>query len=254
MIDLTEVADRWGDDHFKDFLHFNDAASDEWAALVAPRVAADSDIRRLHASHIGRTSMPTRVLQAAIVTDRPPEPLPAARDISVSLISPGVRGFGFVEGPYPQWTMPRPVRWLEGKHGEIRFTGGGGKSFILRMNVRSIAPDQKIEDTPLPPLGPEALLRHGWQLPLTCPGVEAGIQQPPRQHAPQRPRQPAQKLVEPPPPEDEARHTRGHPLGERRQALRRQLLPPEEELVVEVDLHRTDVGARAAQAARRRAG
>lgn len=145
MIDLTEVADRWGDDHFKDFLHFNDAASDEWAALVAPRVAADSDIRRLHASHIGRTSMPTRVLQAAIVTDRPPEPLPAARDISVSLISPGVRGFGFVEGPYPQWTMPRPVRWLEGKHGEIRFTGGGGKSFILRMNVRSIAPDQKIE-------------------------------------------------------------------------------------------------------------
>src|SRR5205814_4465480 len=42
--------------------------------------------------------------------------------------------------------MPRPVRWLEGREGEIRLRGEAGrKPFVLKVNVRSIAPDQKIE-------------------------------------------------------------------------------------------------------------
>jgi lysophospholipase L1-like esterase len=146
VLDITSVTDQWGDDHFKDFLHFNDAGSEALAALLASKLAEDGDVRRLHASHRGRTSMPTRVFEAAVAFDRPPESLPEAADVSVSLISTSLRGFGFLEGPYPQWNMPRPVRWLEGKEGEIRFRGDtGGKRFILRINVRSIAPDQKIE-------------------------------------------------------------------------------------------------------------
>ena len=90
--------------------------------------------------------MPTRVFQTAIAFDRPPESLPAVADISVSLISTALRGFGFLEGPYPQWNMPRPVRWLEGREAEIRFRGdAGGRPFLLRMNVRSIATEQRIE-------------------------------------------------------------------------------------------------------------
>src|SRR5262249_5281653 len=69
VLDVTGVTDRWGDDHFKDFLHFNDVGSQELAVLVAGKLAEDPDIRALHASHRGRTSMPTRVLQTALVFD-----------------------------------------------------------------------------------------------------------------------------------------------------------------------------------------
>ena len=42
--------------------------------------------------------------------------------------------------------MPRPVRWMEGKEADIRFTAeAGGKPYVLKMTVRSIAPDQKIQ-------------------------------------------------------------------------------------------------------------
>ena len=143
---MTDVTDRWGDDRFKDFLHYNESGSRELARLIAQRLTEDPDVQRLHTAHRGRASMPTRVLQVAMTADRPPEPVPMAADVSVSLISSSLRGFGFLEGPYPQWNMPRPVRWLEGHEGEIRFRGdASGKPFILKMNVRSIAPDQKIE-------------------------------------------------------------------------------------------------------------
>ena len=90
--------------------------------------------------------MPTRILETTYAFDRPPESLPEAANISVSLISSAFRNFGFLEGPYPQWNMPRPVRWMEGREAEIRFRGDAGRRpFILRMNVRSIAPDQRIE-------------------------------------------------------------------------------------------------------------
>jgi hypothetical protein len=147
VIDVTGITDQWGDEYFKDFLHYNEAGSLELARLVAQRLAEDTDVRRIHSSHRGRTAMPTRVLQSVIAFDRAPEPLPAVADISISLISSSLRGFGFVEGPYPQWNMPRLVRWLEGREGEIRFRGDdtGQKAFVVRLTVRSIAPDQKLE-------------------------------------------------------------------------------------------------------------
>ncbi|HEY2941814.1 MAG TPA: SGNH/GDSL hydrolase family protein [Vicinamibacteria bacterium] len=60
VIDVTGVADAWGDDHFKDLLHFNDAGSSELATLVARRLLADERVVALHASHRDRTAMPTR--------------------------------------------------------------------------------------------------------------------------------------------------------------------------------------------------
>jgi lysophospholipase L1-like esterase len=146
VFDMTSVTDRWGDDHFKDFLHYNETGSQELARLVALKLTEDPDIQGLHASHRGRTSMPTRVLQTTIAFDRSPQPIPTVADVSISLISTSLRGFGFLEGPYPQWNMPNPVRWLEGREGEIQFRGDTGqKLFVVRMNVRSIAPDQRID-------------------------------------------------------------------------------------------------------------
>jgi hypothetical protein len=72
--------------------------------------------------------------------------LPKVSAISVSLVSPAIRGFGPVEGPYPQWSMARPVRWMRGLEAEIRFRGDRNRQpFVLRMNVRSAAPDQRID-------------------------------------------------------------------------------------------------------------
>ena len=34
VIDVTDVTDQWGDDRFKDFLHYNEAGSQELARLV----------------------------------------------------------------------------------------------------------------------------------------------------------------------------------------------------------------------------
>jgi hypothetical protein len=146
VIDITGAADQWGDGYFKDFLHLNEVGSREMAALLAQRLAEDADIRRLHAAHLGRTSMPARIFAATVPVDRPPEGLPTASDISVSLISPALHHFGSLEGPYPQWDMLRPVRWMEGREAEVRFRGGAGqRPFILRMRVRSIAPDQRLD-------------------------------------------------------------------------------------------------------------
>jgi hypothetical protein len=72
--------------------------------------------------------------------------LPEVTAITVSLVSPGVRGFGPVEGPYPQWNMARPVRWMQGKEAEIRFKGDSSRRpFVLRMNVLSFARHQRID-------------------------------------------------------------------------------------------------------------
>lgn len=92
--------------------------------------------RRSHADRI----------QTGVTTKVAGRRLPEVTAISVSLVSRGLRGFGLVEGPYPQWSMARPVPWMQGKEAEIRFKGDGSRRpFILRVNVRSIAPDQKLE-------------------------------------------------------------------------------------------------------------
>jgi len=72
--------------------------------------------------------------------------MPEVSDISVSLVSPALRGFGLVEGPYPQLNMARPVRWMEGKEAEIRFRGDSSRQrFVLRLNVFSGPADQRID-------------------------------------------------------------------------------------------------------------
>jgi hypothetical protein len=72
--------------------------------------------------------------------------LPEAGAISVSLVSPALRGFGAVEGPYPQWDPARPVRWMEGTKAEIRFRGNGtSHAFRLRMRVLSMARNQRLD-------------------------------------------------------------------------------------------------------------
>jgi lysophospholipase L1-like esterase len=144
LIDIAGVADAWGDERFKDLLHFNDLGSQELAALVARELRTDERIVRLHASHRDRTAMPTRVFEKDVPVDAAPE-LPQVQEIVLSLVSPAVRGFGPVEGPYPQWSMMRPVRWMEGTQAEIRFKGmGAGRRFALRVHVRSPAPEQKL--------------------------------------------------------------------------------------------------------------
>src|SRR5262245_12862341 len=59
VLDISPITDQWGDEHFKDFLHFNETGSREMASLLAPRLAEDGDLRRLYASHRARTAMPT---------------------------------------------------------------------------------------------------------------------------------------------------------------------------------------------------
>jgi len=72
--------------------------------------------------------------------------IPEVSEVSVSLVSPAFRGFGPVEGPYPQLNMARPVRWMEGKEAEIRFRGDGSRQpFALRLNVFSGPADQRID-------------------------------------------------------------------------------------------------------------
>src|SRR5215472_2960803 len=85
------------------------------------------------------------------------------------------------------------------------------------------------------------------QLALPAPCVPSMVDQRPWQSAKQAAHQPAEESVGPGPGEDPAANGGSHSLFDGDEVGAPKLASPNQELMVQIDLHRTDVAARAAQ-------
>src|SRR5581483_8508108 len=120
---------------------------------------------------------------------------------------------------------------------------GGGEPARTAFRISSRAPT-------FPPDLAEALPGHRRKIALAAPGVCA--EQARRQQGHHPAHQLAGDLVEPAPREHEGADARDDSLSQRDEALPGQLAPPGEKLVVQIDVHRADVAARAAEGGRER--
>jgi lysophospholipase L1-like esterase len=69
-VDLQDSTFAWGDEYFKDSMHFNDAGARALAQLLAPVLSADEDLKRIYSANTGRDrSRPTHILDRVIVPD-----------------------------------------------------------------------------------------------------------------------------------------------------------------------------------------
>src|SRR6266496_987352 len=94
----------------------------------------------------------------------------------------------------------------------------------------------------------EGLARHGRELALASPAVPARVDEAERQRRDEAAREPAGEPVQPPEAEHPPHQLHARPLPPRQQPAAHDLLPPGEDLVVQVDADGAHVGARAAQA------
>lgn len=69
-IDVLDTTFAWGDEYFMDSMHFNDAGARALAELLAPILARDEDLKRIHRSQNATVrSMPARILDRVVVPD-----------------------------------------------------------------------------------------------------------------------------------------------------------------------------------------
>jgi lysophospholipase L1-like esterase len=141
VVDCTDVMNGWGDEYFADNVHFNDKGAAEFARLLALRLVEQQVLQATYAERSARPrSLPVRIFQHDVAVDRDERAVDA-----LTLETIRGDGFGPIEGPFPQWDMPRPVRWMHGTQAALRIRGSGTCSDgRLQLRMLTHCPTQKL--------------------------------------------------------------------------------------------------------------
>lgn len=115
--------------------HLSSAAAQANTTTLAEITGISTNAGVMWEDAAGKTT--ERTVEALLRQGDPDQPVEIVWPLSI--------GFGSWEGPYPQWNMPNPVRWIISRHATLMIESAVPGDFLLTFRYRCFVAEQGTE-------------------------------------------------------------------------------------------------------------